>query len=334
MRINREILLKIAKDTVERESRANRDILSAYLIGSLLESEPLLGGATDIDLVFIWNTAPPTERTIQPLTEQVHLDIAHHSRTLYRQARRLRQHPWLGQDIARAQILFDPQHFMDFTQASVRGLFDKAEYVLERAQRLAEQGRQSWLKLVTQPAEPNAAVVAEYLSALENTANAVASLIGPPITERRFLLVYKSRINDLEFDDLYPELLSLLGLVHHNPKDFREWVPVWLESFTNDSSSATPPTVLPGRSSYYSLAIESLLETDTPESAIWPLLRSWTRLATVKNPSSEAYLAWEQVFRELGFLDDAFGKRLQGLDEYLDKVEEALEEWGKKRGVW
>ena len=32
-----------------------------------------------------------------------------------------------------AQILHDPQHFLDFTQASVRGQFSQAEHVMARA---------------------------------------------------------------------------------------------------------------------------------------------------------------------------------------------------------
>lgn len=334
MRINREILLKIAKDTVDRESRTHRDILSAYLIGSLLEPEPLLGGATDIDLVFVWNSAPPGERVIQPLTDQVHLDIAHHSRTLYRQARRLRQHPWLGQDIARAKILYDPQHFMDFTQASVRGMFDRPEYVLERAQRLAELGRQAWLQFVTQLREVTPSVVNEYLSALENTANAIASLEGAPLTERRFLLGFKERAEILGQEGLYQGLLGLIGALELSPDVYFGWLPTWSEDFERVGSPPAPPTVAPARREYFTLAFEALSASAQPEAGLWPLVRSWTRLAAASQPESRERAGWEEAFRQLGLVGEAFASRVEGLDAYLDRVEETLEGWGRERGVW
>ena len=53
MRITRETLLKIAKDTVTQQVRSRHDLVSVFLIGSLLTDDPLLGGTTDIDLIFI-----------------------------------------------------------------------------------------------------------------------------------------------------------------------------------------------------------------------------------------------------------------------------------------
>ena len=42
MRVNREILLTIARDTVAQRARADRTIMAAYLCGSLLEDSYLL----------------------------------------------------------------------------------------------------------------------------------------------------------------------------------------------------------------------------------------------------------------------------------------------------
>jgi hypothetical protein len=331
MRINREILLKIARDTVAQETRAQRDILSAYLIGSLLEDEPLLGGTTDIDLVYVWNSAPPGERTIQLLSEQVHLDIAHHSRTLYRQARRLRQHPWLGQDIARATILFDPQHFMDFAQASVRGLFDRPENTLERAQRLAEKSRQTWLAYAPNPPDPQPEVIHIYLSALENAGNALASLGGAPLAERRFLLRFQQRAEALQRPGLYNGLLGLLGGTEVPLQVLQSWLPDWRAAF---ALPGAPPVVAPERLSYYQQAVEAHLVGSNPQAAWWPLLRSWTRLAEASPAGSETRAGWQAAFSRLGLLGDNFVHRLAALDAYLDQLEETLEAWGRARGVW
>ncbi len=99
MRINRDTLLGIAQDTVARRVRQERGILSAYLCGSLLGENFLLGGAADIDLVFIHIDPPAIEREVLRLTDEVHLDIAHYAQKDFREPRRLRQHAWLGPTI-------------------------------------------------------------------------------------------------------------------------------------------------------------------------------------------------------------------------------------------
>ena len=227
MRINRDILHKIASDTVRERTRANRNILCSYLTGSLLDEEPLLGGATDIDLVMVHNGEPEREREIIPLTEQVHLDIHHHGRRLYNQPRQLRRHPWLGPAVFQAQVLFDPQHFMDFTQASVRGQFDRPEYTLGRAEKQAEAARQIWFEFYSnQPIpDPDARTISKYISALELVANAVASLVGGPLTRRRFLLNYKEKSEQVGDPGLYVGLIGLLGATELAPQVLKNWLP-------------------------------------------------------------------------------------------------------------
>lgn len=188
MRITPALLLKVAQDTVSQRSQANHDILTAYLDGSLLGSEPLIGGAADIDLFFVYNSEAIERREVLRVTDNVHLDITHHSRTLYRQARELRLHPWLGPSIYRCKILYDPQHFMDFTQASVRGQFNQPDNILARVRQRSERARQIWLSLRGGESKNELENCHLYMQAVENAANAVASLSGPPLTERRFLL--------------------------------------------------------------------------------------------------------------------------------------------------
>ena len=147
MRINRDTLLGIANDTVAQRVRQDHGILSAYLCGSLLGDHFLLGGSADIDLVFIHIDLPPVGREIQRLTDDVHLDIAHYSQKDFREPRRLRQHAWLGPTIFSCRLLHDPQHFMHFTQASVRGQFERPDHVLERARPQSAHARQVWVEL-------------------------------------------------------------------------------------------------------------------------------------------------------------------------------------------
>ena len=53
MRITPELLFKIAEDTVAERTESNPAIIAAFLVGSVWDGEPVLGGTADIDLVFI-----------------------------------------------------------------------------------------------------------------------------------------------------------------------------------------------------------------------------------------------------------------------------------------
>ena len=50
MRVTRESLLRIAKETAQERAYNDKDIVAAYLTGSLLNVDPMLGGTADIDI--------------------------------------------------------------------------------------------------------------------------------------------------------------------------------------------------------------------------------------------------------------------------------------------
>jgi hypothetical protein len=334
MRVNRTLLLKIAHDTVIERTYSDRSILAAYLTGSLLEEEPLIGKATDIDLVFVHIDTPKIEREIKRLSDQVHLDIAHHDRDLYKQARQLRQDPWLGPTIFRCQILHDPHHFMDFTQAGVRSQFDHPENVLERSRQELEQARGIWMNLSLNAGEPNPQVIARYLGAVEHSANAIASLSGAPLTQRRFLLHFQERAEATGQAGLYIGLLGLLGAIDLEKDLIRGWLPTWSAAFNAASGTSQPPIDLhPDRYSYYYEAMATYVDSLQPIVALWPLLLTWTgaivTLMQEQAPFAETHRQhWEKACQHLGFNSAAFEERLTALDAYLDTTEELLERWG------
>ena len=333
MRITRQTLLKIARDTVEQRAQIDRDLLSIYLHGALLEEDPLLGGTADIDLVFIHNDGVIAEREIKRLTDEVHLDIAHHDRREYRQTRKLRVHPWMGPTIFRCKILYDPQHFMDFTQASVRGQFNRPEYTLSRARGQAEHARQMWFSLEALEAEPQIDDVQLYLRAIEHAANAVASLSGPPLTERRFLLNFPKRAEAIGRPGLYPGLLGLLGSPKVEPKTIDDWLKSWGSAYGAIPPADCPPRLHPDRYAYYRRALEKTLAGEQPFDVLWPLLSTWVDAAASAGSSAAARRAWEESFERLGMLGSEFPQRVAALDAYLDMVEEAVEEWAERSGA-
>jgi hypothetical protein len=333
MRITSAMLYKIARDAVAERVRRDRSLLAIYLHGSMLDSNPLLGGTADIDLFLIHDERIMMEREIQRLTDEVHLDIAHHSREDYRQTRALRLHPWMGYSIINCKILHDPQHFMDFTQASVRSQFNQPENVLGRARGQAEHAREMWLGLHEREGEPRLEEVDLYLRAMVHAANAVALLTGSPLTDRRLLLKFPKRAEAIGRPGLYPGLLGLLGGPQVDGETLQAWLPLWEEAYQSLPPEGAPTGLHPDRCPYYLRAFKELVNGDQPQDVLWPLLRTWTGAIQALPGDSTLRKPWSEALSQLGLWGDDFGGRLAALDSYLDVVEESLDEWGQARGI-
>ncbi len=333
MRITPALLHKIARDTVAQRTRRDRSLLTIYLAGSLFAGDPLLGGTADIDLFFIHDERVSPEREIQRLTDEVHLDIAHHGRDDYNPARTLRQHPWMGYGIINCMIMYDPQHFMDFTQASVRGHFNQPENVLSRVQNQAEHARQIWLELHDQKGEPELEQVSNYLRAVGQVANAVACLTGPPLTDRRFLLQFPDRAAAVGRSGLYAGLLGLLGGAQVEQEGLKAWIEAWEEAFLAIPPEKATARLHPDRFAYYRRAFEKLVSGDSPQDVLWPLLRTWLKAIKLLPDDNPQVDIWREAFSGIGLLGPDFREKVAALDAYLDNVEELLDEWGQARGI-
>jgi hypothetical protein len=339
MRINRETLLRIADDTIAQRARKERGLLSAYLTGTLLGDDYLLGGTGDIDLAFIHLDPPAEAREIVRLTDEIHMDIAHYEQKEFRRARELRLHPWLGPTIFNCKVLYDPQHFLDFTQASVRGQFNRAETVLGRARSQAGHARQIWQAFaLADPAvgdreKPEPDELSKYLRAVDHAANAIASLSGPPLTERRMLLDFPQRAAAVGRPGLYPAFLGMLGAPNVDAAIIRSWLPDWQWAYDGIPAGQAPARLHPHRRLYYQRAIESLLNSPQPQAALWPMLRTWTLAASLLPESAPGRVAWVDACQRLGLAGEDFNERVRALDAFLDMVEETLERWAAENGA-
>ena len=333
MRINRSMLLKLANDTVEKSVREDRSIVAIYLQGSLLSDSPLIGNTADIDLFFIHSDDVGVEREIIRVSDEVHLDISHHSHRLYRQPRELRVHPWLGPAIYGCKIMYDPQHFIDFTQASVRGKFKNPENVIHRVQTQAIHAREMWESFNNNPHLTDPQDASVYLRALEHVANAVVGLNGQNLTERRFLPELLKRAETVSKPGLYVGFLGLLGAPTVDAGTLRSWLPEWRNAYTALVGTAAPIRLDPHRLLYYERAMEVMLDSQTPHETIWPLWRTWTHIICALPDGTPHCAAWQKAGEQLGLLGDAFTEKVEGLDAYLDLVEELLEAWARANGV-
>jgi hypothetical protein len=333
MRINRKMLLRLADDAVEKYTGEDRTIMAIYLQGSLLGESPLIGNTADIDLFFVHSDEVPVEREIVRLSDEVHLDISHHSHRLYRQPRDLRVHPWLGPAIYGCKILYDPQHFLDFVQASVRGQFNIPSNVMTRVQKQSAHAREMWRYFYDDQHVPTPQDAVLYLRTLEHTANAIAGINGQNLTERRFLVDFPRVADAVGRPGLYNGFLGLLGAASVNVTMLNGCFNEWKIAYGALSDDQAPLRLHPNRLLYYERAMEVMLSSQAPQDVLWPLWNTWTHIICALPAQTEHQLSWQNAGEQLGLLGEPFIEKIAALDAYLDQVEELLETWGRNNGV-
>ncbi|MCJ7718095.1 MAG: hypothetical protein MUO54_16460 [Anaerolineales bacterium] len=324
MRFTPDILLKHAQVLVDKETKKDRSILAAYLRGSLLYGSPLLGGAGDIDLVFIHTSPPDKTSEIRQLTPEIQFDIEHHDQLLYRRPRDLRVDPWLGPALHDARPLYDPRHFFDYTQAGVRSNFDYPENILARSRPLIEDARQFWLDRQISSPQDVITEVPAFLDALYKTLNAVALLSGPPLPTRRLGTMFPEKAALAGAPGLAIAFTHLLGGISLEEKTLRDWLGHWVTALNTLRQINTPVALLAQRITYYQAALESILGGDKPGDVLWPLLTTWTEAVASQPDQLQLQPTWKQALTTLGFAGKDYRVRLVAFDNYLDMCESLI----------
>lgn len=326
MRITQEMLIKIAKDHVAKRVRKENDLVAVYLTGSVSQGDPLLGGSTDIDLIFVHKEEPPLKREVLRVSYEISLDIEHHHQSYYTYHRRLRQNPWIGFALCNHQnILLDRDHWLEFIQASVSARFDSPENVYGRAQQFGEKARTLWFDLDDPQEVDWEDWIALYFKAVGTAANAIACLNGPALTTRRFMLDFTSRAETLEKLPLVGELTRLLGNENMNEDIFKEWLPVWEETLESANEQVDcPPNISKVRKAYFLQSVEAMAESGSLHAVLWPMIETWQQALTCLE-DEESHQKWQQFLAALGFQEEQRENLLSELDEFIDQAERLLE---------
>jgi hypothetical protein len=323
MRITRETLIRIAKESAQKRALSDPGLVAAYLTGSLRTEHPFLGGATDVDIVFVHAETPKIRREIIPLTPEFHLDIIHNPRSDYDKPKELRVHPWLGPELYDPQPLYVTQHFFEFVQAGVRDKFNESNSVLTRASRLAAEARQKWSDLQLSEL-PWPDLLLGYLQAVSLAANSIALMNGGPLSERRFLLQFPARADAVGKPELAEALLHLLGADSVEVETLKACLAAWEKDFVEAAGrTKVEERIATPRLAYYKLACESMLASESPQAILWPLLLTWTLSAKALPPTRQE--TWESACKGLGLIGPGFDENMDGLDKLLDILEEMLE---------
>jgi hypothetical protein len=334
MRITHDLLLNLARDFAAKAVKADRSITAAYLTGSLLTESPLLGGTTDIDLVFIHDHAPPFPREIQRFTDEITLDLYHHDHSLYDQPRQLRADPTLGPSINSTRvILHDSQHWFEYTQAIITAQFDRPDHHAERVRKLFAEARAEWWRLENRD-NPSPKDLAVFLNSAEQATNALASISGLPLAERRFVLSLAERCQAVDSPHLALAFSTLLGFSAFDFSTLEEWIARWETAFSaGDNPPGVPPAVHPYRKHYYLNAVKSCFEEGQLESCLWILLSTWTRLVSSIPSRFSASKEYPAFVAALGFDKHTFNDKIAALDQYLDAIDERINTWSLDAGA-
>lgn len=335
MRITRELLNKFAHQTVNARLRSEPDIHAAYMMGSIIRENPLLGGTADIDLVLVHKYSAPTERECVSITPDVSLDIFHKIREDYNDHRAFRQDPWMGYPLTHYNIiLYDSNHWLEFIQSSVNAEFHRPDNVLTRVRKFSSKARDQWFSLFQQPSNTHEAWLDRYLLTLSLAANSVSGLIGPPLTRRRFLQTFEERVEDLGVPKILAGLHGLLGFSDAQDQELLTWINAFKEDLAYLSEKSVPPAhLVPCRHSYYTSAIEALAKSDSPAQAVWPLLRTWLDVQLAMNKPSPNTDTWRNMLSSLDLSEEQVEEKSEALDAYLDSVEIVIEAWENTYGI-
>ncbi len=336
MRVTRESLIRIAKETAQERAFNDRDIIAAYLTGSLAaeEVDPMLGGTADIDIIFVHVSEPKHRREFVRLTPDFHVDISHRAKAEFKRPRELRLDPWLGWEMYDPMLLFEREKFFEFVQAGLRAGFEfnAPAPALQRSRMLLKEARQLWRGLLEIEDRLAPKDVSQYLNSLYQAVNAVAELSGPPLQDRRLLLSFPTRAETAQRPGMVASVYGLLGASALDGAALTGWLPNWKLAFeAATESSRVDPRIHPTRINYYEKAIQAMLTSDNPRAALWPLLQTWTLAADVL--SEHALDSWQLACAQLGLTAVGIEEHVNGLDHFLDEVEALLDDLSAQHGL-
>ena len=321
MRFTPDILRKHTDVLVEKETKRDRTIIAAYLRGSLLYGSPLLGGAGDIDLVFIHNSPTARINHVQKLTPEIHFDIEHHDHELYQKPRILRDDPWLGPALHDALPLHDPRHILDYTQAGVRSNFSFPENIQARTSPLIIAARQFWLDRQIELSQDIIVELPLFLKALQKAVNAIALLTGNPLPGRRLGSLFPERAQAAGAPGLSLAFSHLIGSVSVSVDQLSSWVQPWEQALNTLYASSSPVPVLAEKKTYYQAAFQADLDQSKTAAVLWPLITTWTDAVAALPGETALQTPWIKALTTLGFAGKDYQTKLVAFDSFLEMCE-------------
>jgi len=335
VRITKDLLISTAKDNVKRRAYGGQgDLVCVYITGSLTFEEPLIGGTTDIDMIFVHSLESEKRREIVQISDDFHLDIGHFPQSVFSQPRDLRTDAWLGGFLCHYPIVIeDKNHWFDYVRSGVFAHFFQPVNIIQRVRPFAEAARKSWMDLNMRRPESHNVCIKDYLQAIKDAANAIACLTSVPLTDRRFLIDFPERAESVNMPGLAGGLIDLLLPPDPVEPDWDIWAQSWEAAFSAYQQVPNPSlSFSPCRRTYYQKAILGLSEANS-QAAFWILLRTWSIMAATLPENGASQHGYKDILSLMQLSEDHFDSRLDALDAFLDVIEEAIDNWQSSAGL-
>lgn len=337
MRITHKLLLQNARQLVSDRRASDRSLLCAYLSGSFAAcddvEEALLGGAGDIDLVFVHNYIDRPYRELIPLTDALHYDIWHVTQSAYDDPKQLRGNPWIGHDLfSKPQVFYNHNHWFDFVLAGAFSKYNQPENVALRGIHFINRARQG-LQTIAFHEQAHPDWLITYLNALSDSANALAILTGGPISMRRLVLEFPARAGALREPAWTGRLIEAFSRGVPAEEQLESWLVEWKRHFSQAPADG-PVDLSPVRTRYYLNAMNDLRQ-NAPMAAVWILIYTFALyLSTVSAELSTGSPNPAPAYLEtLGLAPQDMAERSQQLEKFVDDCEETLEQWATHLGL-
>ena len=315
MRITQELLHKTAKDAVNVRIKSEKDLIAAYLVGSVLTDDPLLGGTTDIDIVLVHGGDVTKPRELLKVNDELHLDIQHLSQRIFQQPRELRGDPWIGTSVqANPILLYDVRHWFEFTQASIGSQFYRADNTICRARKLSSDARNHWVRL-NELKRPHVERIRLYFKSLYAAANSIVALDRAPITMRRFGIEIQNLMNRAGEEKMYAGFAGLSQINTFEKEDLFDLIPYWEKAFLlsclQEKHSQDIQLV---SKDYYLKSFHYILDTYTPDMVVFPLLQTWTKSVCALMSTTPEYDVWIKTMSAIHLGKEDIDERIEGLE--------------------
>lgn len=329
MIITPERLLDLAREETERRARSNR-VRCAFVTGSAVSGDPLLGGTADVDLVLIHRDHPLRERELVRLSQDVHLDLYQYAEGELDPPRDLRTDPVLGPAIASGVTVYDPEHRFDWLQAGVRAHFRRPDQRLARSAARLQRAR-STRRALAQSGEGWPQVLAR---AAFQGANAAAALTREAAAGRRAILQVREALIAADRADLYADLIKLLGMDDSAAWDLPAWLSAWAKAYDSATQERSEPTLSEVRRDYYLRGFQALADDGETQAVIYGLISTWPLPQGEESEPPEAeQAAWLDLLGSIGLAGESPEAASRQLEGYLDQIELYLETWGAEHGA-
>lgn len=334
MKITKDLLLLTAKEAVKRALFDSNDIVCAYLAGSIVREDPLIGGTTDIDLFYVHSIDSPAKRELVSIAEDYHLDISHLSQSYFSQPRKLRTDAWVGSFLCHYPIvLHETNHWFDYVRSAVFANFFQPSNIIVRVTPFIEEARRNWVSLQNQRVDFEQDFIHVYLKSIKNAANAIACLTSVPLTDRRMLIDFPMAALGVQMPGLTGGLIDLIVPPDPIEPDWESWLNNWNIAFSSiQQINDTPLSYSEIRRPYYEKAILGLKDENN-QAALWLLLWTWSLLSSRLPKNGSSQKGYQDLMGQLMLDSDHYLERIDGLDQFLDAVEETINKWKASAGL-